>query len=154
MDTTKKIVHYFLYIIGTYIGTWLVLAICVILPFLGALLIFKLNNFWFLFVGGFMMTIYYFILISLLGWYYEYVDRHKPDYWFSNIFLELVALLFFYAFITRFGNNFNKGLEAYDLKEILNFKGIVFLISIVPAWLNILYVSLILPFAKKKTIDD
>ena len=141
MGIIKKIGHYILFIIGGYIGTWLVLAICTILPFLGFLLIYSLGDFWFLFLGSIMMTIYYMALFGLLGWYYEYIDKRKPDYWFSNIFIALVALLFFYTLITSLGPNVSK-----EPKAFLNFKGIVFLISIIPAYLRILYVSLLLPF--------
>lgn len=148
MQILKKIGHFAIYIIGTYFGTWLILAICVILPFLGFLLVYDWGDFWFLFVGGILMTIYYLVCFALLTWYYDYVGKRQPDYWFSNIFLVLVAFAFFYTFVTNFGKNFNENPDAF-----VNFKGIVFLISVIPAYLKILFVSLIMPFSNKKNQD-
>jgi hypothetical protein len=144
MDFLKKIGHWIVFLIGGYLGTWLALLISVALPLVVGLWIFDWNDFLFLFVGGILMTLYYLIVFIGLSWYYDFINRKKPDYWASNIFLVIVAIYFFYTFITSFGR-----LVDQDVKVFAGFKGIILLLAIIPAYFKILFVSLIAPFFKR-----
>jgi hypothetical protein len=148
MNAIKNVMHYVIFAVGSCVGTWIVLLLLTTLPLLGFLLIYKLSNFWFFVAGGIMMTIYY-SSFDLLGWFYFYLDKRKPDFWFSNIFIVVVVLIYFYLLITSLATNLSK-----EPKAFLNFKGIVFLVSILPAYLKILYISLLLPFIKTAEVTN
>ena len=143
MKFLNKIGHWIVFIVGGYLGTWLALFISVALPLFVGSWIFSWNDFLFLVVGGILLSIYYWIIFFGLSWYYAFLNKNKPDYWVSNIFLVIVAILFFYNFITVFGRLVNKEIPMFK-----GFKGIMFLIAIIPAYLKILFASLIAPFFK------
>lgn len=144
MNTLKKIGHWILFLIGGYLGTWIVLAIVTLLPFFVGLWIFDFSDFWFFFIGSIALSFYYLLVFGGLSLYFTFLNSYKPDYWVSNIFLSLVTFFFFYTLINSLGQNITESKELF-----MNFKGIVFLITILPAYLKILYVSLIAPFIKK-----
>lgn len=144
MNFVKKIGHWIIFLVVGYFGTWIALFISAALPLLVGLWIFDWNAFLFLFVGAIFMTVYYLIVFMGLTWYYDFINSKKPDYWVSNIYLVLVALYFFYTFTTRFGR-----LVDQDPKMFLRFNGIALLLAIIPAYFQILFMSLIAPFFKK-----
>lgn len=76
-----------------------------------------------------------------MGRLFEYMNEKKPDYWFSSIFLSIVTITFFYEFIEYFESIIND----YS-REFRSFKGIMFIISIFPSYLMILFFSIISPF--------
>lgn len=145
MKLINKIGHWLLFLIGSYIGTWIVLAITTMFPFYILILLIDLGDFWFYLLGSIIIGIYYLIVFGCLSIYFYFLNQKKPDYWISNIFLVLTALFFFYTLINRLGNNFNDAKEFYT-----SFKGILFLISILPAFLKILFFSILSPFIKDK----
>lgn len=75
--------------------------------------------------------------------FFSFINKKKPDYWISNIFLALIAFYFFYNLVTKLGLLVNQNAKAF-----LTFKGIALLITILPAYLQILFLSLIAPFIK------
>lgn len=145
MKTIKKISHWIIFLIGGCLGTWFVLAIVTILPLFVATLLFYFSDFWFFFIGSMALSLYYLLLYGGLSIYFSFLNSHKPDYWISNIFIVIVTFLFFNNLINALGNNIT---ESKDL--FLNFKGIVSLISIIPAYLSIFYFSLVVPFIKNE----
>ena len=145
MKVINKIGHWLLFLIGAYIGTWIVLAITTMLPFYILILLIDLGDFWFYLLGSIIIGIYYLIVFGGLSIYFYFLNQKKPDYWISNIFLVLTALFFFYKLINKLGSNFNDAKEFYT-----SFKGILFLISILPAFLKILFFSILSPFIKDK----
>lgn len=144
MKTIKKIGHWILFLIGGYIGTWIVLAIATWLPFLVGLWLFDFSDFWFFFLGSIALGIYYLIVYGGLGLFFTFLNKKKPDYWVSNIFLCIVTFYFFYTLINVLGKNISESKELF-----LNFKGILLLISILPAYLQILFFAIVAPFIKE-----
>lgn len=143
MKIIKKIGHWIAFLIGGYIGTWLVLGISTLLPLFVGLWLFSLGDFWFFFIGSLLLTFYYLLVFGGLGLFYAFLNKKKPDYWFSNIFLALITVYFFYTLINSLGQNVSQ-----DIKLFMKFKGIILIITILPAYFQILFYSLIAPFIK------
>jgi hypothetical protein len=144
----KRIGHWIAFLIFGYLLTIIVLSITTFIPlFVGPWLISKFNTFWFLFIGGILISIYYYIIFSVLVLYYGFLDSQKPDYWVSNIFLVIVTLYFYYTF----GKSVQQVFDNYE-GNFKSFKSILFFISIIPAYLQILFLSLIFPFIKNKDL--
>ena len=143
MKTIKKIGHWLLFIIGGYLGTWIILAIATLLPFFVGLWLFEFGDFWFFLLGSIALGIYYLLVYSGLFLFFTFLNKKKPDYWVSNIFLGLVTFYFFYTLINTLGKNISESKELF-----LNFKGIVLIITILPAYLQILFYSIVAPFIK------
>lgn len=142
----KKIGHWIAFIIFGYLLTVIVLSIAVGIPlFVGPWLITKFSTFWFIFFGSILLSIYYYIIFSILVLYYTFLDTQKPDYWVSNIFIVLTSLYFYYIFYKNIGPVIINYVEDYK-----SFKFILFIISIVPSYFQILFLSLIFPFIKNK----
>lgn len=144
MKTIKKIGHWLLFIIGGYLGTWIVLEIATLLPFFVGLWLFQFGDFWFFLLGSIALVIYYLLVYGGLGLFFTFLNKKKPDYWVSNIFLGLVTFYFFYTLINTLGKNISESKELF-----LNFKGIVLMITILPAYLQILFYSILAPFIKE-----
>jgi hypothetical protein len=145
MKIFKKIGHWILFIIGGFLGTHIVLLIATLLPFFVGVWLFDFGDFWFLFLGSIAISIYYFLVYAGVGYFFIFLNRKKPDYWVSSIFLGLVTLHFFYWLITNLGITFTEYKELF-----LSFKGICLLITILPAYLQILFSALILQFIKSE----
>lgn len=101
------------------------------------------SDFWFFMIGGIIVTLYYIIIFGGLSLFFTFLNKKKPDYWISNIFIALTTILLFYTLITSLGKSFGD-----DIKQFLTFKGIVFLITLIPAYFQILYFSIIAQFIK------
>ena len=144
MKVIKKIGHWILFLIGGYLGTWIVLAIAILLPFIVGLFLFDFGDFGFFLLGSFALTLYYGLVYGLIGLFFSFLNQKKPDYWISNIFLVLITFYFFYVLITGVGD------VVTEYKELfMNFKGIVLLITILPAYLQILFFAVVAPFIKE-----
>jgi hypothetical protein len=133
------------FLIVGIIGTWLALGITCIMPLFAGLWMFNLSDFWFYTIGSVLLTLYYILIIVGLSLFFSYVNKLKQDYWVSNILLVLTSVYFFFNLITKLGVFVNKDIEIF-----MNFKGIVLLISILPAYFKILYLSVIIPFLKQE----
>ena len=144
MKNIKKIGHFAAFLVGGSIGVWLVLAIATLLPLYVGLFLFTFSDFWFYLIGSILLTFYYIIVYVGLTFFFTFLKKKKPDYWFSNIIIVLTTFYFFYNLITKLGNNISQEKELF-----MSFKGIVLLITILPAYLKILYTSLIMPFIKE-----
>jgi hypothetical protein len=146
----KKIGHWLLFLLAGYFITRIILVIIFFLPIYAFAKIYYWGVFWFLLTGIIFLTIFYNIVIGLMGRLFEYMNEKKPDYWFSSIFLSIVTITFFYEFIEYFESIIND----YS-REFRTFKGIMFIISIFPSYLMILFFSIISPFLirpKKKEL--
>ena len=143
MDIIKKICHWIIFLLGGYIGTWLVLSISTLLPLYIFNWLVGFSDFWFFMIGGIIVTLYYIIIFGGLSLFFTFLNKKKPDYWISNIFIALTTILLFYTLITSLGKSFGD-----DIKQFLTFKGIVFLITLIPAYFQILYFSIIAQFIK------
>jgi hypothetical protein len=143
MKIIKKIGHWAAFLVGGIIGTWVILGITTILPLFVGLWLFPLGDFWFFFIGSVLLTFYYILVFVGLSIFYIFINKNKPDYWISNIILILTAVCYFFNFITKFGQN-----VSYNFELFMHFKGFVLLLSILPAYLKILYFSLFTPFIK------
>jgi hypothetical protein len=141
MDIIKKTGHWIAFIIGGYFATWFALLIFSAPPILVGLWAFNWNIFLFIIVVGILLTIYYYLLIIGLGFYYFFINDKKPDYWISSIFLALVAIYYFYAFINQFSKAFDQDIDIF-----MNLKGFIFFVAILPAYWKMFYMSVIGPF--------
>jgi hypothetical protein len=144
MKIIKKIGHWILFIIGGYLGTWLVLAITTLLPYLVGIWLLSFGDFWFFFLSSIIFGIYYMLVYGGLGFFVIFLNKKKPDYWVSNIFLGLVTFYFFYTLITVLGKHITEHKEIF-----MTFKGILLLITIIPPYLQILFYALVAPFIKE-----
>lgn len=144
MNTIKKVSHWILFFIGGSLGTIFLLYISVVTPVGISIWIWDWNDFLFTFVGGILLTAYYFLIFSGFYWYYSYLNKVKPDYWISNILLAGIALYFFVHFFLRFTDL----IQEYK-KIFFGFKGLMFFTAIIPAYFKILFASLIGPFIKE-----
>jgi hypothetical protein len=144
MKVIKKIGHWILFLIGGYLGTWIVLAIAILLPFIVGLFLFDFGDFWFFLLGSFALTLYYGLVFGLTGLFFSFLNQKKPDYWISNIFLVLITFYFFYVLITGVGDIVTEYKELF-----MNFKGITLLITILPAYFQILFFTVVAPFIKE-----
>ena len=144
MKNIKKIGHWVVFLTGGSIGTWLVLAISTILPLFVGLWLFSLSDFWFYFIGSILLSFYYIVVFVGLTFFFTFLNKNKPDYWVSNIIIVLTTVYFFYNLITKLGYNISQDIELF-----MSFKGIVLLIAILPAYLKILFCSLIVPFIRE-----
>jgi hypothetical protein len=147
MVLLNKIQQWIIFVIGGFIGTVFLLFVLTALPLFVGIWILDWNIFLFLVVGGILMSIYYYLLYFSIAFYYDYLNRRKPDYWISNILLALVTICFFYFFTTNFVTLFDK-----NIKIFMNFKGIMLLMAITPAYFKILYVSIISPFIPTENV--
>jgi hypothetical protein len=143
MKKIKKIGHWAVFVVGGSIGTWLILGIATLLPLFVGLWLFTLGDFWFFLIGSFLLAIYYILVFMGISSFFTFLNKNKPDYWVSNIILVLTTVYFFYNLINKLGRNVSQDIELF-----MNFKGIVLLITILPAYLKILFYSLIVPFVK------
>lgn len=144
----KKVItigNWLKFLIVGIIGTWLVLGITCIIPLFAGLWMFTFSDFWFYTIGSVLLTFYYILIMVGLTLFFSYINKLKQDYWVSNILLVLTSGYFFFNLITKFGVFVNKDIEIF-----LNFKGIVLLISILPAYFKILFLSVITPFLKQE----
>ncbi len=144
----KKVItigNWLKFLIVGIIGTWLVLGITFIIPLFAGLWMFTFSDFWFYTIGSVLLTFYYILIMVGLTLFFSYVNKLKQDYWVSNILLVLTSGYFFFNLITKFGVFVNKDIEIF-----MNFKGIVLLISILPAYFKILFLSVITPFLKQE----
>lgn len=139
----KKIGHWILFLIGGFIGTWIVLRILVILPLVGMFL-FELGNFWFVLIGAILFGLYNYLVIFGLNFFYTFLNKKKPDYWMSNIFLILVAFFVFYNLINDLREFFNEFKGVF-----FKFKFVFFSIGLLPAYLRILFFAFLIPFRKE-----
>lgn len=144
MKVLKKIGHWILFLIGGYFGTSIALAIAILLPSFVGIWLISFGDFWFFILGFVFEYLYYILILGGFSLGVTFLNKKKPDYWISNIFLVIVTFHFFYVLITRFGTFVTENIEVF-----LNFKGIVLLITLLPAYLQILFVALILPFIKE-----
>jgi hypothetical protein len=144
MKAIKKIGHWILFLIGGYLGTWIVLAIVTLLPIFVGLLLFEFGDFWFFLLGSIALSFYYLLVYYGFEIFFTFLNKKKPDYWISNIFLGLVTFYFFYTLITSLGKNITESKELF-----MNFKGIALLIAILPAYLQILFYAIVAPFTKE-----
>ena len=129
----KKVItigNWLKFLIVGIIGTWLVLGITCIIPLFAGLWMFTFSDFWFYTIGSVLLTFYYILIMVGLTLFFSYINKLKQDYWVSNILLVLTSGYFFFNLITKFGVFVNKDIEIF-----LNFKGIVLLISILPAYI-------------------
>ena len=145
MKKVETIGKWLKFLVVGIIGTWLVLGITCIVPLFAGLWMFTLSDFWFYTLGGVLLTFYYILIMVGLSLFFSYVNKLKQDYWVSNILLVLTSGYFFFNLITKFAIFVNKDIEIF-----LNFKGIVLLISILPAYLKILFLFVITPFLKQE----
>ena len=141
MKPLKKIGHWLLFLLGGYIATYLALAICFLLPIFLFLWIYSWNTFLFLIIGSIFVIIYYWFFLAVLGGYIFLIIKHKPDYWFSNIFLLIITIFFCFSFINIFEKSINENIIMF-----ISFKGIMFVMAIIPAYLKALYLIIIMPF--------
>ncbi len=144
MKIIKKIGHWITFLIGGYIGTWLILSISTLIPLFVFYWLVDFSDFWFFMIGGIIVTLYYIIIFGGLSLFFTFLNKKKPDYWVSNIFIALTTVLFFYTIINSFGKIIGK-----EFRQYLTFKGIVFLITIIPAYFQILYFTIIAQFIKE-----
>lgn len=148
MRIVRACIKWIIFIVLGYFGTITVLAIATYLPLFLGYWIYPLSNFWFCIVGSLLLGLYYSLLYVGLGSFYIFLEKKKPDYWFSNIFLSTISVLFFYAVLTKLGIVTNLLVSELPSKEILNFKFITFFLVLLPAYLQILYISVLAPFLK------
>jgi ABC-type anion transport system duplicated permease subunit len=83
-------------------------------------------------------------VFGLTGLFFSFLNQKKPDYWISNIFLVLVTFYFFYVLITGVGDIVTEYKELF-----MNFKGITLLTTILPAYFQILFFTVVAPFIKE-----
>lgn len=141
MKIIKKILHWLGFIIGAPILTWLTLGISTLVPIYAFMKILDLGTFMFILVGSIIMAIYYFLNSLLIGISFLTINKMKPDYWVSNIILAAVSIFFFYTLFTSLG----KSIDG-EFKMFMSFKGIMFITTVVPAYLGLLFKSIIFPF--------
>lgn len=146
MEILKKLGHWILFIIGSFIGIFLVLSITFYLPTIVYNWILNWNIILFMLVGGVFVIIYYWVARFLVNYLYIFtLMNYKPDYWVSSIFQLLCAIIFaFYYYIT---------LDKYidnPTALIESFKGIMFIIFISSFNLRILYWAITYPFKEEK----
>ena len=141
MRIIKKISHWILFIIGSYIGLNIVLTIATLLPIYVGAWLFSFSNFWFFVIGAILSTFYYFFAFGLPALFFNFLNGKKPDYWISNILLVLISIYFYYNLI----NNISSFVDI-NLKLFINFKGFIFLTTLVPAFLQILFFTVVAPF--------
>lgn len=142
----KKIGHWIAFIFFGYFATVIVLALAVcILLFCGPWLMDNFSTFGFIFIGSCLLSLYYYLIFSMFLLYYNFLDRKKPDYWVSNIFIVSTALYFYYVTFKNIYPVF-----VLDINKFKSFKGIVYIISILPALFKIFFFTLIYPFIKTK----
>lgn len=144
MRIIKKIGHWILFIIGSYIGLSIVLAIATLLPIYVGAWLFTFSNFWFFVIGSFLLTFYYLIAFGLPALFFNFLNDKKPDYWVSNILLVLISVYFFYILFTIVAKVID-----LNIKVFFNFKGIIFLTTLLPAYLQILFSTIVVPFLKE-----
>ena len=79
MKVIKKICHWILFLIGGYLGTWIVLAIATLLPFIVGLWLFNFSDFWFFLLVSILLGLYYLLVYGGLGIFFAFLNKKKPD---------------------------------------------------------------------------
>jgi hypothetical protein len=143
MKNIKKIGHWIAFLIGGFFGTNLALTIVTFLPFYLFIWLFNFSDFWFFMIGSILAALYYYLIFGGLLFYFSFLNKRKPDYWISNIFIVLVTILFVYNLI-----NLSANASEQTRKLFFTFKGIVFFCTIIPAFFQIFYLSLIAQFVR------
>lgn len=144
MNFLKKIGKWSLFFISGYFGTNIVLAITLFIPIFAFLWIHNWSLFWFVIVGSILISVFYYVTFGLLTLYFTLINKVKPDYWVSNIFLLIVAILSLIAFAEQFSE------LGKTLFELFDFKAILFLVAITPTYLYILFMLFIAIFLSKE----
>lgn len=137
MNTLKKIGKWLLFLVSGYFGTNIVLAVALTIPLFAFLWIQNWSMFWFLVVGSILLSVYYYIILGLFVLYFSFINKTKPDYWVSNIFLIIVAIIS----IITYAMNFTSWSKM--LMELSGFRAILFMVAIAPSYLYILYMLFI-----------
>lgn len=143
MKILRKILHWILFLISGWIITILMSVITFYLPFLIFGYIHNWNTFWFVLFGLILLFIYKFYL-GLVLYIFETLNKKKPDYWFSSIFLCLVAIYTFYNLYDSIQNLTNNYFVIFK-----SFKGIIFFITIIPIFLVFTFYTIFFPFLNK-----
>ncbi len=143
MKILRKILHWILFLISGWIITILMSVITFYLPFLIFGYIHNWNIFWFVLFGLILLFIYKFYL-GLVLYIFETLNKKKPDYWFSSIFLCLVAIYTFYNLYDSIQNLTNNYFVIFK-----SFKGIIFFITIIPIFLVFTFYTIFFPFLNK-----
>lgn len=144
MKNIKLICHWVAFIVGGSIGTWIVLAIATVLPLYVGLLLFTLSDFLFYFIGSILLTFYYILIFVGLTSFFTILNNKKPDYWISNVLIVVITVLFFYNSVNKLAH-----IVTQDPKLFINFKGVVLIIALLPAYFKILFYALIFQFIRE-----
>ncbi len=144
MELIKRIGHWLLYILGSFIGVGIIMNICYYFPVLIFIWIIKWNSlFLFLFVGTIAISGYYWLCIMLGMFFVKINSQLSPN----HIAAKIIAALYSLFFSTLFAIFFIRFIEKFDA-VFSSFRGIIFVISIFPSYLGVAIYSLFAPFIK------
>jgi hypothetical protein len=143
MKSLRKILHWILFLISGWLITILMSVITFYIPFVIFEHIHEWNTFWFILFGLILLYIYK-LYLGLVLYIFENLNKKKPDYWFSSIFLSLVAIYTFYNLYDNIQNLVNNYFVIFK-----TFKGIIFIITILPIFLVFTFFTIIFPFFNK-----
>lgn len=135
--------HWIIFLLASPIGIHLSLLLASIVPFFAFYWIYEWNLFWFILTGTILIGAYYlmvqFVVLGLLA----FISKNKPDYWISNIYMCFHIVLFGWLMAQFFS-----AFIQLDIKTFKSLKGILFLVTVAPAFLQIAFMALVVPFIK------
>lgn len=142
-----KLLNFFLHWILFLISGWVITILISVITFYIPFVLFEYINEWntFLFILlGLILLYFYKLYLRLVIYIFEYLNKKKPDYWFSSIYLCLVAIYTFYYLYDNLQNFINNNFVLFK-----SFKGIIFIISILPIFLIFTFYTIFFPFINK-----
>jgi hypothetical protein len=143
MESLRKILHWILFLISGWIITIFMSVVTFYIPLVAFEYINEWNTFWFILIG-LILLYFYKLYLGLVIYIFEYLNKKKPDYWFSSIFLSLVAIYTFYYLYDNLQNVINNYFILFK-----TFKGIIFFITILPIFLIFTFYTIFFPFMHK-----
>lgn len=143
MKLLKIFLHWILFLISGWVITILISVITFYIPFVLFEYINEWNTFLFILLG-LILLYFYKLYLRLVIYIFEYLNKKKPDYWFSSIYLCLVAIYTFYYLYDNLQNFINNNFVLFK-----SFKGIIFIISILPIFLIFTFYTIFFPFINK-----
>ena len=147
MVAIKKIGHWIAFLIGGFAAINLSLTISFSLPWFIFNWLLKFSDFWFFMIGAIFVTIFNWLIFWGFKFFFDFINKQKPDYWISSIFITLVALRFFYNNITVISE------VILQFKSILlDSKFIMFFLTMIPVYWKVLSFLLISQFTRQDSI--